>query len=208
MRNVLPTLAPKDSPILTGNPTATTPPQFDNDTSIATTAFVQRALGNYRASVGILPGHILTPADVGGAFSFFGQGAVSLPLAGAVPSGAAVTILSETGESFEVLTQGGDVGTVAFPYRVVAKESVTFVSNGVSFWTLISGGRTSATPPQFDKDSSVATTEFVQRALGNYRATNSITNTFTLTALHAGLLHQCTGAGNYVVTLPLLLPDY
>jgi len=38
--SVLPTLAPKNSPIFTGNPTAPTPPLGDNDTSLATTAFV------------------------------------------------------------------------------------------------------------------------------------------------------------------------
>ncbi|WP_459623715.1 phage tail-collar fiber domain-containing protein, partial [Dickeya oryzae] len=38
--------APIESPVFTGNPTAPTPPLFDADSSIATTAFVQRSLGN------------------------------------------------------------------------------------------------------------------------------------------------------------------
>ncbi|MBP2837078.1 phage tail protein [Dickeya parazeae] len=38
--------APIESPVFTGNPTAPTPPLFDTDSSIATTAFVQRSLGN------------------------------------------------------------------------------------------------------------------------------------------------------------------
>jgi hypothetical protein len=37
--------APLDSPALTGNPTAPTPATTDNDTSIATTAFVRAAMG-------------------------------------------------------------------------------------------------------------------------------------------------------------------
>lgn len=37
-------LAPKDSPTFTGNPTAPTPATSDNDTSVATTAFVQAAI--------------------------------------------------------------------------------------------------------------------------------------------------------------------
>jgi hypothetical protein len=41
------TLAPLASPALTGNPTAPTPSASDNDTSIATTAFVQTELGDY-----------------------------------------------------------------------------------------------------------------------------------------------------------------
>ncbi|MCO7254763.1 phage tail protein [Dickeya oryzae] len=38
--------APIESPVFTGNPTAPTPPLFDADSSLATTAFVQRSLGN------------------------------------------------------------------------------------------------------------------------------------------------------------------
>ena len=38
--------APLASPVFTGNPTAPTPAVNDNDTSIATTAFVQTALSN------------------------------------------------------------------------------------------------------------------------------------------------------------------
>jgi hypothetical protein len=41
------TLAPLDSPALTGDPTAPTPSASDNDTSIATTAFVQTELADY-----------------------------------------------------------------------------------------------------------------------------------------------------------------
>jgi len=46
--------APIDSPAFTGNPTAPTPSMGDNDTSIATTAFVKTALDN-QSSSGMLP---------------------------------------------------------------------------------------------------------------------------------------------------------
>lgn len=36
-----------ESPVFTGHPTAPTPAQFDNDTSLATTAYVLRAMGTY-----------------------------------------------------------------------------------------------------------------------------------------------------------------
>ncbi|MGZ0785873.1 phage tail protein [Pseudomonas saponiphila] len=45
-QNVTQGFAPLASPTFTGNPAAPTPPQFDSDTSIATTEFVQRAQGN------------------------------------------------------------------------------------------------------------------------------------------------------------------
>lgn len=47
--NALALKAPLASPALTGNPTSPTQAQFDNSTKVATTAFVQRALGNRQA---------------------------------------------------------------------------------------------------------------------------------------------------------------
>jgi hypothetical protein len=48
--------APLASPALTGNPTAPTPAPGDNDTSLATTAFVQAAIATATSiSVGVLP---------------------------------------------------------------------------------------------------------------------------------------------------------
>jgi hypothetical protein len=60
--------APLNSPGLTGNPTAPTPPHGDSDTSIATTAFVQDAVttsvggvASFNARVGAV---VLTALDV------------------------------------------------------------------------------------------------------------------------------------------------
>ncbi|MBP2849960.1 phage tail protein [Dickeya oryzae] len=59
--------APIESPVFTGNPTAPTPPLFDADSSLATTAFVQRALGNMRSVLGVKESQVLT----GDAFGCF-----------------------------------------------------------------------------------------------------------------------------------------
>ncbi|MGS0984965.1 gp53-like domain-containing protein [Burkholderia glumae] len=48
--NALSSKAPIDSPVFTGTPTRPTPPQFDNSSNLATTAFVQRAGGNLRGT--------------------------------------------------------------------------------------------------------------------------------------------------------------
>lgn len=65
------------------------------------------------------------------------------------------------------------------------------------------------TTSQFDADASLATTEFVQRSLGNMRAATGISGNTTLTATHVGQVIQLSNAGPYTVTLPLLsaLPD-
>ena len=69
------------SPVLSGNPTAPTAPQFDNDTSIATTAFVQRALGNLSGQVTYSAAKTLTAADAGKSITLTGTGyTVTIPL--------------------------------------------------------------------------------------------------------------------------------
>ena len=63
-----PTRAPLDSPTFIGNPKAPTPLPTDNDTSIATTAFVQTAVGNLPApafGTGDVKLTLKTAADVG-----------------------------------------------------------------------------------------------------------------------------------------------
>ncbi|SLM61285.1 Phage tail fiber protein [Dickeya aquatica] len=52
--------APLLSPAFSGNPTAPTPPLFDADSSIATTGFVQRALGNLRGVYQVKDSTVLT----------------------------------------------------------------------------------------------------------------------------------------------------
>lgn len=64
-QNVTQGFAPLASPALTGNPTAPTAAQFDNDSSIATTEFVQRALGSMRGIGVILNGQSISAAHIG-----------------------------------------------------------------------------------------------------------------------------------------------
>jgi hypothetical protein len=53
------------SPAFTGNPTGPTAAQFDDDTSLATTAFVQRALGNNAGVEIVAANRTMTAADAG-----------------------------------------------------------------------------------------------------------------------------------------------
>ncbi|OJB23433.1 hypothetical protein BGV54_13525 [Burkholderia ubonensis] len=89
--------APLASPAFTGSPQAPVPPQFDNTSKIATTAFVQRALGNFNASSGTGSGIIaaavtLTNDDVGGFHYFNGptNQTATLPSEVGLPPGAAI----------------------------------------------------------------------------------------------------------------------
>ena len=59
------------------------------------------------------------------------------------------------------------------------------------------------TPPQFDADAQVATTEFVQRALGNSRGYLGVTTNTALTAAHCGRdIYASTTTGSITLTLP------
>jgi hypothetical protein len=94
MANTLAGKAPLASPALTGNPTAPTPAQFDADVSLATTAFVQRALGGYGQSYGYsTAGQTITPDRVNSTINLFGTcSSVILPLASACPVGSLIFI--------------------------------------------------------------------------------------------------------------------
>lgn len=77
------------SAALTGNPTAPTPAQFDKDTSIANTAFIQRALGNMQNYFGLTVATTLTAEQIGSGIQLSGTGnyTITLPSAADIPLG-------------------------------------------------------------------------------------------------------------------------
>ena len=102
----LTSLAPLANPTFTGDPKAPTPTQFDNDTSLATTAFVQQALGNMSGYIGLSGNTALTASQAGKAIicSSVSNFTVTLPAANAMP-------LAAGGGIFHLLNSGG-TGTV------------------------------------------------------------------------------------------------
>lgn len=61
---------------------------------------------------------------------------------------------------------------------------------------------TISTPPHFDADTSIATTAFVQRALGNHQGYGYITGNATLSAEYAGTVYEISAGSTVVTTLP------
>lgn len=148
--DIISTLAPKDSPVFTGNPTAPTPATADNDTSIATTAYVQANVtplapkdsptftGNPSA-----PTPAITDSDTSLATTDFVQNRLRLYVAG----NTALTSAAGSGVPFEV----GSWNAVS-----VDRDSAFTVSNGrwvcpttgyyrVSFSTLVDTGGVTST---------------------------------------------------------------
>ncbi|MBP2856115.1 phage tail protein [Dickeya oryzae] len=135
--------APIESPVFTGNPTAPTPPLFDADSSIATTAFVQRALGNMRSVLGVKESQVLT----GDAFGYFIEAqiagiTITLPDASLCPGGViefnnlsngAVTI---SGAGVNILGPNNPSGSNTM--TVKSGTNIKFLSTGPQ-WRAIGG---------------------------------------------------------------------
>lgn len=190
----------------------TTPPQFDNDTSIATTAFVQRALGNFPSEAIVSADITLTAAHagkliVGNSATAF---TVTLPLASTIPNGTTFWFMNSGVGNMTITKQGTDIidGLSGFNTTTLTIHNTLYVDASSNTWRAFGGSAQmqivgTATPPQFDNDSSIASTAFVQRALGGMSASNSYgTAGQTIPASQANsvinLYGTCTS-----ITLPL-----
>lgn len=118
-----------------------TPPQFDSDTSLATTAFVQRALGNHQRAIPITSVGNFLASDAGGAFYIGVAGTYNLPLISSVLEGAKFTFLA-TVNSVVISRSGSDsllVGSAtANTLTLNNGDTATFIKVG-TFWTLMTG---------------------------------------------------------------------
>lgn len=125
--------------------TITTPPQFDNDTSIANTEFVQRALGNFSGYLATNTGSVLSPNTAPGKIVNMTAGAaaftLTLPLTSSLPDGAAIFIQNTSGRDNAVARQGSDFisvdGSNETSVFIRTGEGASFVKAG-AFW-LMSG---------------------------------------------------------------------
>lgn len=125
-----------------------TPPQFDNDTSLATTEFVQRALGSYVGFRELAVNTTLTAADVGKAITVNNNNVtITLPDADNLPNGAAITFCNvspTSGAAFTVTAQGGDTiwvntGQGLTSFSLGPNESVTLFRFAADAWKQSNG---------------------------------------------------------------------
>lgn len=126
----------------------TTPPQFDNTTRAATTAFMQRALGSYRGYQVVLGATTLTAANVGNIIQCNNTGYnITLPVASTVPSGGAIHFRGYTAGTVSIIRAGADgisygvsSGFTSIPLSIGG--SLTLVSNGTDTWQAVDGSDT------------------------------------------------------------------
>ncbi|WP_433770904.1 phage tail protein [Pseudomonas putida] len=215
-QNVTQGFAPINSPVLI-NPTSNTVAQFDNTKALATTEFVQRALGSLSGgrSINVSGAITLAPADVGQFISvaYGAAQAVTLPALADVPVGATIALHNPSGVDKTVFGAGNDkispdgaqYGFVTLRYGETAfftKETGVWRLHGSSAlrYSKALAGADWTTQPLFDNTKSLATTEYVMRAAGNYRGFTSLTSATTLTAAAVGTVVTVIGAFN--VNLP------
>jgi hypothetical protein len=133
------------SPALTGNPLGPTAALFDNSKSLATTEFVQRAIGNMSGYVSYGSNTVLTAADLGK--YVFAAGAamtLTLPDLTLIPAGSRMLIASNGGAT-AALTVISVNGAIAGPNTQSTTSlfmspavSMEFISNGTS-WMAVGG---------------------------------------------------------------------
>lgn len=215
--------APLASPTFTGEPKAATPALFDASGKLATTEFVQRALGNYRFAIfNVSASRALTLDDIGATLATNSASNITLtlPSVTSVAGGGALHIYNQGAgiTSLVAAANGGSIrsGSVNLEtMELLPGDTVTLVRvPGDGVWYALHGsvanrysgamrGAVWDTPPQFDASRKLATTEFVQRALGNQAgAPVIVTGDTLLSASQVGLLFV-TAVGSQFTLPPL-----
>lgn len=136
--NALALKAPLASPALTDSPTAPTQAQFDSSTKLATTAFVQRALGGFGNSYAYgTAGQTIPASRVNSNINLYGTcTSITLPLSSSVPVGSAILF---TGISLPCAVNRQGTDTIFLNAVNNAATSVT-VSNGGWLLMVATGG--------------------------------------------------------------------
>lgn len=224
-QNVTQGFAPLNAPALV-SPTANTPAQFDKSQLLVNSAFLKRAGVEYGDYTNYLASAALTLADIGkwAAFSTAGAAVATLPVgSGVIPGGATISILSSMGTVRITAGAGELIDAVNAPgdISIAQGDTAEFIRIG-NLWRLIGGsallkyagvmsGPNWTTPPLFDDSKALATTSFVQRALGNASGVKPLDVATTLLPADGGKEIALFGSSTFSVTLPLasgLIPGW
>jgi hypothetical protein len=117
-----------------------TPAQFANDTSAATTAFVQRALGNFATDTIMNAAGAIPASAVGGVLALTAAGTYTLPAANSVPKGAALILAPST--AVIIQRSGTDViggASSLTSLSLGAGDTIVVSSDGGGVWRAIGG---------------------------------------------------------------------
>lgn len=216
-QNVTQGFAPINSPALI-SPTANTPAQFDNSQLLINSAFLKRVGVEYSNLNSVGVSTVLASSSIGGVVSASSATPinVTLPPTAGVPPGATLEVANAGGGGLvTVLASGSDVLTaqsgVVVPIVLGAGDNAYFIkvtgewrlrggSNSLKYAAIFSGANWT-TRPQFDNTKAIATTEFVQRSLGNFSDYLELSVNTVLTAADVGKVVKASAVD---ITLPAL----
>jgi hypothetical protein len=132
------------SPTFTGDPKAPTPAQFDNDTTVPTTEFVQRALGSYSGFGSIAASRSATAADVGKLFLVSSTGTtftLPTPASLGLTQGNAIELFSTSGSMVIAPGAGATLNSAAVSVSsltLLSGQSLRLVVIGTNLWQVTS----------------------------------------------------------------------
>ncbi|MBU9629924.1 hypothetical protein KTE60_11575 [Burkholderia multivorans] len=185
--------------------TGVTPPQFDNSTKLATTAFVQRALGNCNGYYSYSAATTLTNAQIGSYIETLTNSfTLTLP-SPAAQAGGEIVIWNNNSNTVTLSTPSGNLygglGSATTTYVLQAQETVTLQADGFN-WCINQSSIRGRTAAQFDNSTLLATTAFVKSSLGNRPNLVGINANYTAVAADVGKVIAANSSG-LTLTLPL-----
>jgi len=205
--------APIASPTFTGNPAAPTAAQFDNDTSLATTAFVQRALGNFQETIDLSANTTLTAVDAGAVVVYSGVTAsqtLTLPLISAMPTGGAFLFENHSSVNVTIARQGADIirlknGVVPTSVVLGPGDSLKVAFYKAGEWAAVGGSAQLPYAPGFKTalNASGDAPVYACRAWVNFNGTGTV-------AIRAsGNVTSITdnGVGDFTINFTTAMPD-
>ncbi|BBP61219.1 phage tail protein [Pseudomonas sp. St316] len=137
-QNITQGFAPLNSPALLGVPTAPTAPVSNNNQQLATTAFVQRALGNHSSIGGLDASTVLTTDAFGKSFIINSANPVNitLPKASTGFNGGTINLLNVSTGTATIVLQGTDyvAGIAANQLVLNTLDSITLSTGAGITW--------------------------------------------------------------------------
>lgn len=200
MVNALSQKAPLDSPTFSGKPKGTTPAQFDSSTRVATTEFVQRALGNFQTAVqlGVNATTVLT-ASQAGTFVQVQGGNVTLPAGAGLLPGATFWFFSSGTTSLysangDVLAYASSSQATGFGLGPGDFLGICYIGvfNGKGTWEVVAGSAALAWSAAFANSMGIPG---YQRFPGG------------MIIQWGGFMSSGTGNPNAAITFPIAFPN-
>lgn len=124
--------------------TGATPPQFDNGTKLATSNFVQRALGNFQTTVGVTSSVVLTQAEVGSFVEVTSGVGITITLPSTTGLlGAGLAIYNATSNPVTLAGAGSqtiNAGHAGAPSQIIPPGGALILATDGASWSMIAQG--------------------------------------------------------------------